>query len=185
MATMMPIEKMKSRQNGTPIALPMAKKPKPTATASTAIIRLRCANSRRSGDMPVLPVCVRCAIRPNSVCAAGREHDGLAFSGHERCPGQQDVAAAQQLGLFAGLRVTHLGQRLAGDRGVVDPHIEGFDQSAVGRNIVARAEQNDVSDHHVFDRQLSDRIVSQHFHLLRQQILQGRQGALVSILLPE
>ena len=61
-ATMMPIEKIRSFQNGTPMAAPAAKKTAPIATANMAIRRLSRASSRRSGDTVVRLVCARCAI---------------------------------------------------------------------------------------------------------------------------
>ena len=67
MATMMPIAKIRSFQNGTPMAAATAKNSTPIATARTAISRLNRASSLRSGDTVVRLVWARCAICPNSV----------------------------------------------------------------------------------------------------------------------
>ena len=69
MATMIPIEKIRSRHKGMPITAPTAKKPMPMAIANAAIMWLRRASSRRIGVMPAVLVWVRWAILPNSVSA--------------------------------------------------------------------------------------------------------------------
>ena len=46
-------------------------------------------------------------------------------------------------------------------------------------------EQDNVADDDLLDRQLHDRAVTKHADLLRQQLLQGREGLLDAIFLPE
>ena len=67
-ATMMPIANIAFAQNGRPSSVPTAKNARPSTAANTATRRDSRAISRCRGD-PVSPaVCVRCAMRPNSVC---------------------------------------------------------------------------------------------------------------------
>ena len=67
LATMMPMAKVKLIQNGRSINQPMAKKAMPSATASRATRRDTRSISRCSGEAVSPVLCVRRAIRPNSV----------------------------------------------------------------------------------------------------------------------
>ena len=67
-ATMIPIAKMKSFQNGTPTNHPITKTISPIRSASSAMNRLSRASSLLSGETALLAVCVSRAILPNSEC---------------------------------------------------------------------------------------------------------------------
>ncbi|MNE19592.1 hypothetical protein D3C80_1126800 [compost metagenome] len=68
LATMMPMAKIRLPQSGRPSAWPSRKNSTPMAIASSASWRDRWMISRCRGEWPSLPVWVRRAILPNSVC---------------------------------------------------------------------------------------------------------------------
>ena len=67
LATMMPMANIALSQKGRPIAVPIAKNASPRIEANAATRCDRRAISRCSGETSLPTVCVRCAMRPNSV----------------------------------------------------------------------------------------------------------------------
>ena len=116
---------------------------------------------------------------------AGGKHHCPALAGHHQRASQQQVARAQGRCIRVGFGVARLGQRLAGQGGQIHPQVKGFDQPAVGRHLVAFAEQQHIAWHQQFGGQrLQDRI-TQHVDLLRQQPAQGIKRLLGPVGLPE
>ena len=103
-ATMMPMEKMKSRQNGTPISGTDGEKAQSDRNREhgnqPAQMRQFATQRRNAGTAGL------CQMRDPAKLgmASGSEDDGVALSEYERRPGEQDVPTAQRLDLFARLQ---------------------------------------------------------------------------------
>ena len=109
----------------------------------------------------------------------------LALAGHQAGSGQQNVAALQEIVHARGCGVARLRDRLTGDGRRVDPDTEGFDQPAVGGDVVALLKDDDVAHHKLLDWQKKNRAVTHDFCLLRQELLQRGERPLNPVLLPE
>ncbi len=97
---MMPIANSRFSQNGSPMAWPIAKNSRPRPQAIRATSRDRRRISRFSGETASPAVCVRWAMRPNSVCipvaytAARASPDTSAVPASSRLPASSGASSA-------------------------------------------------------------------------------------------
>jgi hypothetical protein len=76
-------------------------------------------------------------------------------------------------------------QRLAGQRGLLDPQVDRLEQAQVGRDVVAGLQEDDVARHQLGGRDGDAVAVAQGLGVRRGQLLQGSQGLLGPLLLDD
>ena len=173
---MMPMAKTKLAQNGRPMTRPMTKNTTPSATESTATTRLTNAISRWRGNAISRVVWVRWAILPNSVCMPVAKTTARASPETTVVPARTTLVLCSASSQRQGAASRTSRDRLAGDRGVVDPHRERLDHAAIGGDEVARLQRDHVAGDQVGGGPLLENPVAQHPDLVRQQLLQGRSA---------
>ncbi len=113
------------------------------------------------------------------------EHQRLRFATRDSSPGEEHIAAAQQIGFGRGPCIARHRTRLTGDRGIADPHGECLDEQAISGHIVSATDEDDVARHDVLGRNHRRHTVALHSDLVRQQTLQRGHRFLSAVLLPE
>ena len=116
---------------------------------------------------------------------AGGDDDGAGVARDDGRSRQHDIGAVQRVLAEARGRLAHHRNRLAGDRGVVDPHRERLDHAAIGGDQVAGFQCDHVAGDQVGGGPLLENPVAHHPDLVRQQLLQGRERVLGTIDLDE
>ena len=130
-------------------------------------------------------VCVSRAMRPNSVRMPVATTSARAVPETTVVPASESVAAVQDLGIGARLGVARECVRLAGDGRHVDRQLERLNDTTVGRDAVAGLQEDHIARHECRGRYAGRDTVAQCHHVPRQQLLQGEERLLGSILLPE
>ncbi len=112
----------------------------------------------------------------------------LSVSRRDRSPGKDQVRELGPEKLTAvgnGLGGLVDGLRLSGQSGVVDPHVEGFDETRVCGDRVALLQKDDIARHEIGSRHFLLCPVAQHPGVLGEQFLKRLERPLGLVLLPE
>ncbi len=116
---------------------------------------------------------------------ASSEHNCGGLSGNHGGAGEQDVFPPGDVFARSRAGFPHQRQRFPGDRGVVDVDSEGFNEPAVGRNMVTLFQQKDIPWHQLLRGQLNYRTLAHHFGARGKQFAQRVERLLHAMFLPK
>ena len=138
-----------------------------------------------SGDGASVVVWVRWAILPNAVCMPVANTSAFASPVVTEVPASRTFRLRSRSVLVADGRASRdTGPRFARDRGVVHAHAECLEQPAVGRHVVAGAQEDHVAGDDVFGRD-DDHARHAAPDLVWQQALQRGHRLFGPVFLPE
>ena len=104
----------------------------------------------------------------------GRDDDRQSFTGRDRGARQHHVAllgARVMRGLQIRACIAATWDRFARQRGVVDAHVERFDQAAVGGHLIAFGQRNHIARNQRRGGQIADDPITPDTHRRRKQPL--------------